>query len=741
MGRSQYRIPVPAGSVSVSDFISSRAMIRPDQTVIPSKVHSIFESYQDLLRQANYEEAVIRVFPIEMDKTLELVKVTGKPLLIPDTEKQENFLQNDSNLVNFAKEAVWEIKEAMSYYKANEIKSELIVPIFHFNQRRERILLGSIRVSSKSKSYGMIDCSELTAFANKISDALQKQNEPVSKNIMKVQDMSPKGLRLRIYNESILENLTTNHEYLFFVHFLKEPPFSVKGSLRWWSKSTEGCLEIGLEIVTIFGPENERVRFEKAVELLRDAFVNMQAEISGRSLDQLSPERSERLNPDLAQKARILHIDSDEESLQKVRSLFEKEGVSIESVNSPTLALEYCLLSPPSVIITETDFPDLDTMFFLKALRRISSASVFVIYSARGRFSQFRNSFSWVWAFLEKPTEEPLLVSCCMEASKYRAKNATFLRTHTTEEEIVSEIEWLLWKEYHRNTDQLSLGKTIFENITHSSSQGLGVGSMLIQLDLAECFIKRERDACLIPVDVMNSIMENKNVLRTWTDKMENVRSLFDLKLEREPIHTNEIRRIVNKTISELGELTKVKNAKVTFVDKDLDKELTSHVEFAKFSIKELLVNALKFSPVDSSIHLFFSATEDSLYLDVMNHIDVLPNGISGIPEEYKSRIFEPFFKLTHNYDERFHSVDFGLGIGLSVVQNLSEQVGCTVTVGEITDHTSENLKKKISARIQFPIYQPAAELETIVSKPTNLANALLRIYTGSAYSGKNQAE
>jgi two-component system phosphate regulon sensor histidine kinase PhoR len=119
------------------------------------------------------------------------------------------------------------------------------------------------------------------------------------------------------------------------------------------------------------------------------------------------------------------------------------------------------------------------------------------------------------------------------------------------------------------------------------------------------------------------------------------------------------------------------------------DRQLLSRV------ITNLLDNALKYSPEDSMCELGARADGDQLVFWVRDH------GI-GIEPEQMERIFERFYQVDSSSTRRFS----GAGLGLSMVHDLVQHLGGTVTVESTPDHGS-------TFTVNMPIQAPDAEAAT----------------------------
>lgn len=401
----------------------------------------------------------------------------------------------------------------------------------------------------------------------------------------------------------------------------------------------------------------------------------------------------------------ILYIDSDVAYAEDLTAHFEKGGYGIICASSVADALKNCMLTEPPAIIVDPSFSDIDCIKFLRSLRKLSPGSVFIINTHSEAVDPNVSSLPWIHSVLEKGEDISRIVECVSSVLCEKETRLTeFHKKAINEENLLSEVAWLQWKENRRSSESLTIGKNILDNLTHSISQGLGIGSLITRLDLVESFLVRENGRYSVPTDLLDSIFENKDILRDWTDKLEKFRSLFDLAIYKERTHFETVLSLIRSSVTEFEEFAKIKNHQIFFENKAIDQFVYSHPDFVKFAFRELMVNAMKFSPENSKIHILLYSNRSYISLIVMNDISIGESGISGIPEEYYFKVFEPFFRLNHIYDERFHALDFGFGIGLNLTQNLARQSDCKVSIYELNDYTGESCSRRVAAEIQFSI-------------------------------------
>jgi two-component system OmpR family sensor kinase len=102
--------------------------------------------------------------------------------------------------------------------------------------------------------------------------------------------------------------------------------------------------------------------------------------------------------------------------------------------------------------------------------------------------------------------------------------------------------------------------------------------------------------------------------------------------------------------------------------------------------VKNLVDNAIRYTPTGGRVDLSFLATKEGTTLVVED------NG-PGIPEVERERVFDPFYRV-------LGSDEIGSGLGLSIVQTISARVGAKVSFGYASDQSRSGLRVMVS----FPL-------------------------------------
>jgi len=152
------------------------------------------------------------------------------------------------------------------------------------------------------------------------------------------------------------------------------------------------------------------------------------------------------------------------------------------------------------------------------------------------------------------------------------------------------------------------------------------------------------------------------------SDGLSNMRNLMDLRtIESNGIKTIytsiDLSRLIKKIIDEYLSAAKRKNITISFAANKilLESDKLSCLRI----IDQLLSNAVKYSPAESTIAIILQENEDEVIVQVID-------GGYGIVEEEQKRLFKKFSVLA----TRTSGGESSTGIGLYIAQRLAKSIG-----------------------------------------------------------------
>jgi len=204
----------------------------------------------------------------------------------------------------------------------------------------------------------------------------------------------------------------------------------------------------------------------------------------------------------------------------------------------------------------------------------------------------------------------------------------------------------------------LSFSEMLFENIDDFSPEKVSK------------FLKVIQDSSKFSIDFLNSIAKLTQIKST------------DFKLSLEQINYV---NLINEVIEKLT--TKADSKNITIVKKCINNDLFLNADANEISVAiyNVLVNAIRFSPANSTIYLSIQEKENVIKTIIKDE------GV-GISNENSTHVFEEFF-VVNTYDEEKNKC---IGLGLTVSKKIID-----LHLGKIT------IKSALSKGSEFTIYLP----------------------------------
>lgn len=410
------------------------------------------------------------------------------------------------------------------------------------------------------------------------------------------------------------------------------------------------------------------------------------------------------------QRENILCINKNREYLLHLDKILTSNGYSVFLTDGLGKALEYLAKNSPSVILTEIFFDDIEPIEFLRAIRKQSMEPVVIILTKKTeRRTGSNRRLGNIFEYLNINITEVELVSHIKQAVLfYKEKSNMLSFMNQAEKRMTNQLEWLLWKENFKLTDKVEFGKTLIANMKNSILQGMGIGSMLTKLEMLELIAEPTEDNKIkIPSGFLTSILETTKSVHIWLENLDNLRIAFDRKFIKETIPIAQVYQAIQKAIDSVVIFQKIKQHEVFLGTFNFNLDVYANFDLIVEVVQELLVNAFKYSPGNTKIHVSVYRTGNSVSISILNDVLTMRGAVTGIPEDFESQIFEPFFKLNNTYDERYHDEKWSMGTGLTICQHYIHQIGGKIYLYEVFDHaTGDKPRKRIVGELILQIVQ-----------------------------------
>ena len=220
----------------------------------------------------------------------------------------------------------------------------------------------------------------------------------------------------------------------------------------------------------------------------------------------------------------------------------------------------------------------------------------------------------------------------------------------------------LLYRNMKKQQRLAELKNDFISNITHELKTPIAtVGVAIEALKNFNAMQNPERTKEYL--DISSNELQRLNLL---VDKVLKL-SMFekkDIELNREPVN---IKTITEEVLASMRLLLEKKNAEITLSHSG-DLNIVGDRLHLLSVIYNLVDNAFKYSPGSPQIHIELCEKDGVVQFNISD------NGV-GIPDEYKSKVFEKFFRVPAG---NVHNIK-GYGLGLSYASSVVQKHGGTI--------------------------------------------------------------
>jgi len=172
-----------------------------------------------------------------------------------------------------------------------------------------------------------------------------------------------------------------------------------------------------------------------------------------------------------------------------------------------------------------------------------------------------------------------------------------------------------------------------------------------------------------------DEIFKSKRMIQIADEEASRLQDLIDNALDTAQLDNDQID--VNLELADLTEtirdvvasMKSIAGERITIQSDSPQPPIPFDRRLVKLALKQILDNAIKYSPADSPIVVHYSRNEDMVFVEITNHG-------KGIPAEDQARVFERFFR-SPSVENRVP----GSGLGLSIAYRIAQAHGGALTV------------------------------------------------------------
>lgn len=251
---------------------------------------------------------------------------------------------------------------------------------------------------------------------------------------------------------------------------------------------------------------------------------------------------------------------------------------------------------------------------------------------------------------------------------------------------------------------KIELTIQLLRNVLHSSAQGLGLGGVLTSVDFIQMLWKQTENSALN--ETIESLIHNANAARAWLKSIETILNALQKNYSSETLSIESVSDILRRAAQKMEPFRQIKGQRLEIHPVSLSAKISFNADALELIWSEVLLNAYKFAPANSRIDAIAFLSETHLVLALTNCVEPMGGGVTGIPKEYETKIFDPFFRLNNTWDDRFQGEPFGLGVGLTLSRRWAFLFGASLALFEESVLENGVATQKIFSTLAIPLVE-----------------------------------
>lgn len=375
---------------------------------------------------------------------------------------------------------------------------------------------------------------------------------------------------------------------------------------------------------------------------------------------------------DAAPVIRVLHIEDDSANRLLVRKILTAAGFEVIDAVDGLDGIRKACADPPDLVLVDIAIPGLDgyeVTLRLRSEQKLGSVPIVAITAEGSRETSLAVGCD---GYIEKPIDARTFADTIrgyLGGQKERPQPGGEETLRKQSQRIVGHLEQKLQQLSDANKRLLELDqarKEFYRNVSHELSTPMTpiVGYVRLLCDKELGPLTPQQEKALTAID----------------DCAQRLRGLIDNLLDVTAIETDRMRFVFKDY--ELGAVCR--RVIQRFEPQFQEKKIRFVVDLASTPMKglgdaerlgrafeQLLGNALKFTPERGTVFVRVAPRDDEKF-----EIHVSDSG-PGVPEDVKTRVFEPFFQADGSVTRAYG----GAGVGLAIVRGVARGHGGGVTL------------------------------------------------------------
>jgi signal transduction histidine kinase len=373
---------------------------------------------------------------------------------------------------------------------------------------------------------------------------------------------------------------------------------------------------------------------------------------------------------------KILVIEDEDQVRQSYDDMFSFFGYEVESVPNGREGMSRITKKDYDIVVTDLNMPEMNGLEVLKYIKKKKPYIEVIVITG---YATLENAIEAMkvgaYDYFAKPVDIEhvrIVISKCVQQIQSRKEN----------EELRSLTQRL--KELNELKDK-------FITITNHELR-TPVTVLKGYIELIDYFLEETKNENIN--EAIEIVSETMRELVGIVEQMHDISS-FDYGKKRMVTVDVEIEKIIKLIYKEMKILFKKRDIKFDLNLENSNVVIVGDDKQLKRSLRELLQNALKFTPEGGHVELDCSTNKKNKKI----YIKVKDNGI-GIPGDKLELIFEPFYEVQNVINHMTSKTEFmggGIGLGLTLAKEVFES-----HKGELLLESEENQGSTFTVVLPF---------------------------------------
>jgi len=403
---------------------------------------------------------------------------------------------------------------------------------------------------------------------------------------------------------------------------------------------------------------------------------------------------------------RLIVVDDDEQVVYLIKAALEKR-YTVEGFTHPIQAYQAFLKNPCCLFLTDLMMPEMSGEELVSKLtQHENSPLILVLTSISDLNTVIQLMRNGAYDYMLKPIRVDDLLSRVEKAFEVaELRRMQKIVEKERQLRIESQLNWNLWKESAMKKSFDKVEGNLISNLNSSLVQGAGIGTITTLIQMIEQASQPQEDSYLVPKDLMDMLFENAAISNHLTMMLGDINYIINNPFNLKPINLKDLHNLIQSEINYLQSFQEKRNHTIKLGSNpamtNTAHSVNLELEYFSKAIRELLLNAMKFSLESTDIYILFEIIKDKLHIHILNHPQT-QNEVYGIPEEYSRLVFEPFFRIARTVHEEYQTLDFGLG--LTLVEKVIHQHNGKITVQNLKNYLNFSSGNLVCFSIELPM-------------------------------------